>query len=62
MLQIPSKNLTIEEFLLLPETKASNEYIEGRIAQKSMLKGKHSTTQIESSSCINQIFKPQQIA
>jgi len=62
VLQTPSKSLTIEEFLQLPETKPSSEYIDGRITQKLMPKGKHSTIQTELFSRINQILKPQQIA
>ena len=62
MLQTPSKNLTLEEFLKLPETKPSSEYSDGKITQKPMPKGKHSTIQTELSTYINQILKPQQTA
>lgn len=62
MLQTPSKNLTLEEFLKLPETKPSSEYRDGKITQKPIPKGKHSTIQTELSTYINQILKPQQTA
>jgi len=45
--QTPTKNLTLEEFLKLPETKPASEYIKGQIIQKPMLQGKHSTIQGE---------------
>ena len=34
---------TLEEFLQLPETKPASEYIDGKIYQKPMPQGKHST-------------------
>lgn len=34
MLQTPSKPLTSEEFLKLPETKPASEYIDSQIIQK----------------------------
>lgn len=36
------QNLSLTEFLLLPETKPANEYINGEIFQKIMPKDKHS--------------------
>ena len=33
---LSTKNLSIEEFLALPETKPASEYIEGQIYQKPM--------------------------
>lgn len=47
MVQTPSKPLTLEEFLKLPETKPASEYVEGEIIQKPMLQGEHSTIQGE---------------
>ena len=41
----PLNQLTLEEFLELPETKPASEYINGRIYQKPMPQGKHSTLQ-----------------
>lgn len=62
MVQTPSKNITLEEFLKLPETKPASEYIDGQIIQKPMPKGKHSAIQTEFSPAINAILKPQKIA
>lgn len=53
---------TLLEFLQLPETKPANEYINGKIIQKTMPQGKHSTLQFELASAINQIGKPKKIA
>lgn len=62
MLQTPSKNLNLEEFLQLPETKPASEYIDGEIVQKPMPKGKHSMIQTQLSANINQVLKPEKIA
>lgn len=42
MVNSPTKPLTLEEFLKLPETKPSSEYINGKIIQKPMPQGQHS--------------------
>lgn len=47
MVQAPVKAITLAEFLQLPETKPASEYIDGRISQKPMPQGKHSTLQGE---------------
>ncbi len=47
--------LTLNDFLRLPETKPASEYIEGKIQQKSMPKGKHSAIQSSVVSIINQL-------
>ncbi len=57
----PSK-ISLEEFLLLPETKPASEYVDGQIYQKAMPPGKHSTLQIKLSSAINQAGKRQKLA
>jgi Uma2 family endonuclease len=62
MVQTPSKPLTLEEFLKLPETKPANEYIDGEIIQKPMPQGKHSTIQTELPAVINAVVKPKRIA
>jgi Uma2 family endonuclease len=62
MVQTPTKKLTLEEFLQLPETKPASEYINGQIIQKPMPQGKHSTIQGELVSVINGIAKPHKIA
>lgn len=62
MVQTPQKNLTLDEFLKLPETKPASEYIDGQIIQKPMSKGKHSAIQGEFSPAINAILRTQKIA
>ena len=62
MVQIAAKPITLEDFLQLPETKPSSEYIDGQIIQKPMPQGKHSTIQTELSTAANLILKPRQIA
>ncbi|MCU0565023.1 MAG: Uma2 family endonuclease [Oculatellaceae cyanobacterium Prado106] len=62
MVQIPSKFLTLAEFLKLPETKPASEYIDGQIIQKPMPQGKHSAIQGELVPAINRITKPTRIA
>ncbi|MEC4815072.1 MAG: Uma2 family endonuclease [Scytonema sp. PMC 1069.18] len=57
MVQAPSQILTLEEFLVLPETKPASEYIDGQIIQKPMPQGKHSTIQGELCSTINSVVK-----
>ena len=62
MVTTTSKPISLEEFLALPETKPASEYIDGKIIQKPMPKGKHSTIQTELSAAINVALKPQKIA
>ncbi|ABA23531.1 Protein of unknown function DUF820 [Trichormus variabilis ATCC 29413] len=62
MVQTPSKPITLDEFLKLPETEPASEYIEGKIIQKPMPQGKHSAIQSECVSVINSVVKPQRIA
>ena len=62
MVTTPSKPTSLEEFLALPETKPASEYIDGKIIQKPMPKGKHSTIQTELSSAINVALKPRKVA
>ena len=40
-----SKNLSLDEFLALPETTPAREYVDGQIYQKPVPKGKHSRLQ-----------------
>ena len=61
MVTTPS-TITLEEFLAMPETKPASEYIDGKIFQKPMPKGKHSTIQTELSTAINTTLKPPKIA
>lgn len=62
MVQIQSQPLTLAEFLDLPESKPAVEYVDGKIVQKPMPKGKHSTIQTELSFTLNAILKRQKIA
>jgi len=62
MVQTPTKILTLEEFLQLPETKPASEFVQGEIIQKPMPQGKHSITQADLVSAINAFLKPQHIA
>jgi Uma2 family endonuclease len=57
-----TKPITLAEFLQLPETKPANEFINGKIYQKPMPQGKHSTLQIRLANTINEAGFPQQIA
>jgi Uma2 family endonuclease len=45
MVQTPVKQITLEEFLELPDTKPASEYIDGEIIQKPMPQGQHSVIQ-----------------
>lgn len=62
MVTTPSKSITLEEFLALPETKPAREYIDGQIIQKPMPQGEHSTIQAELIIALNGSLKPQKIA
>ena len=45
MVQTPVRQITLEEFLALPDTKPASEYINGEIIQKPMPQGQHSIIQ-----------------
>jgi Uma2 family endonuclease len=62
MIKTPTRRITLEEFLELPETKPASEYINGEIIQKPMPQGKHSTLQGELVTNINAVVKPVKIA
>ena len=62
MVTTPSKPITLEEFLALPETKPASEYIDGKVIQKPMPQGEHSTIQGELIIALNGTLKPQKIA
>jgi len=53
--QPPEMEMTLEEFLKMPETKPESEYVNGKIYQKPMPQGEHSTLQGELTSRINEI-------
>lgn len=54
--------LSLTDFLKLPETKPASEYIDGKIYQKPMPKGKHSRLQTRFSSEINRVGEPNRLA
>jgi len=62
MVQTSTKSLSLDEFLKLPETKPGSEFIDGKIIQKPMPQGKHSTLQSDLTPAINTILKPIHIA
>jgi Uma2 family endonuclease len=45
MVQTPIRQITLEEFLALPDTKPASEYIDGEIIQKPMPQKQHSIIQ-----------------
>ncbi|MBE9040892.1 Uma2 family endonuclease [Oscillatoriales cyanobacterium LEGE 11467] len=53
---------SLEAFLQLPETKPASEYINGKILQKPMPKGKHSRLQLKLCNRINESAESQKIA
>ena len=56
------KTISLIEFLQLPETKPASEYIDGKINQKDIPQGQHSTIQGELTTVINSVVKPPKIA
>ncbi len=62
MVTTSAKPITLEDFLALPETKPASEYIDGKIIQKPMPKGKHSIIQGELTIALNSVLKPQKVA
>lgn len=59
MVQAPTKPVTLAEFLALPETEPASEFIDGKITQKPMPKGKHSRLQTKLSGVLNDFLEPQ---
>jgi Uma2 family endonuclease len=62
MVQTPVRQITIEEFLTLPDTKPASEYIDGEVIQKPMPQGQHSILQIELGMEINLALRRKGIA
>jgi Uma2 family endonuclease len=62
MVTTPTRQIILEEFLKLPETKPASEYINGEIIQKHEPQGKHSIIQGELVTNVNGIAKPRKIA
>jgi Uma2 family endonuclease len=59
---ILSSNLSLTEFLELPETQPASEYIDAKIYQKPMPQAKHSRIQTRLSSEINQVSESEEKA
>jgi Uma2 family endonuclease len=62
MTALISHPLTLEDFLKLPETKPASEYINGKIIQKPMPKGRHSRLQGKLCAAINLVAEERKIA
>lgn len=62
MVQMPTRSISLDEFLKRPETKPASEYIDGQIIQKPMPQGQHSTIQGELVTAINAVTKANRIA
>ncbi|UWU48729.1 Putative restriction endonuclease [Limnospira platensis C1] len=62
MVQTQGRTLTLPEFLELPETQPAREYINGKIIQKPMPQGEHSTLPGDILSHLNGILKPPKVA
>jgi Uma2 family endonuclease len=62
MVQTPVRQITLAEFLDLPDTKPASEYIAGEIIQKPMPQGQHSIIQLELGMEINQALRRKGIA
>jgi Uma2 family endonuclease len=58
MVQTPVKPLTLEAFLELPETEPASEYIDGKVVQKAMPQGEHSSLQGELIIVLNGALRP----
>lgn len=62
MVQTPTKPLTLEEFLELPESEPASEYVDSQIIQKPMPQGEHSIIQGELIIAVNAVVKPKKVA
>jgi Uma2 family endonuclease len=62
MVQTPVKQITLIEFLELPDTKPASEYIDGQIIQKPMPQGHHSIIQCKLSTELDITLERQGIA
>lgn len=62
MIQVQSTDITLADFLALPERKPTLEYVDGQIFEKVMPKGKHSTLQTELAFTLNSVLKKKKIA
>jgi Uma2 family endonuclease len=55
-------NLTLAEFLELPETQPAREFIHGQVRQKIMPQGKHSRLQYKFCLAVNEVAEKSKIA
>jgi len=62
MIQVSPRNISLGEFLQLPETEPASEYINQQIFPKPMPQGEHSTIQGDLVTAINAVLKPTKIA
>jgi Uma2 family endonuclease len=62
MIATPIKTLTLDVFLQLPETKPTSEYINNKVIQKIMPKGRHSRLQGKLCQEINQVSELPKLA
>ena len=62
MVCTPTKPLTLDEFLAMPETKPAGEYSDGQIIQKPMPQGKHSAVQGDFVPAVNAALRSNRIA
>ena len=62
MVQTPIRSMSLETFLVLPETKPASEFVDGEILQKPMPEGKHSIIQRELTFAIDRPLRDQKIA
>ena len=59
MVQTSVKSITLESFLSLPETEPASEFIDGKITQKPMPKGKHSRLQTKLANVLSDFLESQ---
>ena len=62
MVKAAVKPLSLDDFLVMPETEPESEYFDNEIIQKPIPKGKHSAIQTEFATAINTNLKAKRIA
>jgi Uma2 family endonuclease len=62
MIATPTKSLSLDEFLALPETEPASEYFDLQVIVKPMPQGKHSVLQMQLVLAINSILMNARIA
>lgn len=58
----PYNAIALQDFLKLPETQPSSEYLDGKVIQKPMPKARHSRLQNKLIQAINEVAEDAQIA